>query len=161
MLTKKALIQTEELSREIDVLLQQKEQLQNESVRALPFEKQMYSRECSKLYNRIYQLQRRIDEIKRLGIATRERATIIKSIQAGRFTILTATRDIASTTMKATGYLIPLDSYGVVEYTQWSRFVRNVRGCSLKAGTVEINTIELIPTEQHDVLVKDVYRNYE
>ena len=93
-------------------------------------------------------------EIKNLGISTNEKKAVILSLP-GMFTV-SSDKSLGMSGALKVGYVEKLGKYVKVNYTKYSSFMRNVRGCASLAGSTDIRSIEVIPKQVYDDIVKGV-----
>lgn len=96
----------------------------------------------------------RAQEIEKLGISTNEKRAVIKSLPG--MTTIESSKDLGSNSGTKVGFVPKLNIYVKVEFTKFSNFMRNVRGCSGLAGKTEINDIKVITKELHDEIVSGI-----
>lgn len=115
-----------------------------------------FRHEASALERKYWNIEERMNDIKKLGIATRERSGLIREIKRGKFFTVKYERDLGSRDKIVVGYSNALKRYAKVKVMTYTNFMRNVQGMGSLAGKTEILNIEYIAKQVYDEIVKGV-----
>ena len=153
MVSKKAQKQIVELEHEIKKMKENIDKyrhlhFQNYSDKGL---QRYYRNKATSEERKYYKYLEKLEEIKKYGLAISELATLKRELCA--FKSLSYGRSLGSRDSVVIGYSKVLGNYVIVNYTEWTDFMRNVQGCSSMAGTKDIRSIKIISKEQYDRIV--------
>lgn len=153
MVTEKGLKEIDELKREIRELQAQKQRLQAKAwaPETDRYARKAYESEINKIWTKSYNKEDKIGIIQKLGISSSELTGLKKEVKG--WLSLTHGSSLGSRDRTVIGYSKVLGNYVIVNYTEWTDFMRNVRGCSSMAGTKDIRSIKIISKEQYDRIV--------
>jgi len=133
-----------QLKQDADYATQQESKYRSQGLNA---EAGKWGRKWGKLYDKL-------TEMENLGLSTNEKKAVIKALP-GMFTV-SGDKQLGSSSALKVGFVPKLNSYVKVEYTKFSSFMRNVRGCASLAGKYDLKSVTEISKEVYDKITKGV-----
>lgn len=100
------------------------------------------NRELDIIWRKKNKAEETIKEIQKLGISTSENRSIKKEVNS--FSNIKYDTSIGCRDVAAVGLSKTLNGYIKVEYTKFTNFMRNVKGCGSLANTIDFSSVEQI-----------------
>jgi hypothetical protein len=152
MVTEKALKEIEALNDKIVKLEEAEADARQKMFNSKdPFLVKAYRKEMNKCNDQKYKAKDKLQEIEGFGIASSEMTKLKKELYD--FKTLERNTSIGITSYTSAGFSKTLQSHVVIDYTKYSGFMRNVKGCSSLANTKHIHSLEFISEEKYKELI--------
>lgn len=149
--TKKAQEEVEKLNEEIAYLKSEEKRYNDKAMASTDsFVRKSYYSECNKIYNKIYKKEEKRDSIIAMGISSSEKTSVVKELYT--YKTLKSSKTLGSTNYVKIGFSKKLNTYVKVEYTYFSNFMHNVRGCGSLANKKDIDAIHSLSEEEYNQL---------
>lgn len=152
MVTQKAQQQLNELNNDQKYIQNQKDNLYSR----LKGEQDAYMRKAitkqiSDLDRKYYNIEDKKRTIEQIGYSTTEMSAIKRALPS--FTSLSYDKTLGSSDKQKVGYVKSLNKYFIVRYTQYSSYMRNVRGMGSLAGTKDLGSVKEISKQVYEQIV--------
>jgi len=154
MLSEKAKQEIGKLNSKLESLKNTKAQLIEEMSHASSMVYKALSKEENKNYNKIYSIETKIKNINKDGISTSEKNSLKREASFGNFKMIERSSSLGCRDYIKIGYSKTLNKYIMIDYTYFSGFMHNVKGCGSLANTYSINSVIEISKEEYDFLNK-------
>lgn len=141
-----------ELDQKKKTLEREDERYRERLVGADHFIRQAINRQRNAVWRKIERVEEKISDVTNAGISTKDKRKLMKELR--NFKSLDRERSLGSRDIVAVGYSDLFKSHIRVEYTRWTSFMRNVRGCASYAGTTDIKDIKRITKATYTKLLK-------
>lgn len=109
-------------------------------------------KECSKISNRIYNTEQKMETIKTEGIASSEKRKLGEEMKF--FQTIENNHSLGMTHKTKIGFSKILNSNVIIYATYYSSFMHNVKGCSSLAGKISFD-FDVITEEEKEAKIKE------
>ena len=152
----KATKEVEKLNNEISDLEKQMARATDKMYTVPYTERAMWVRERRTVETKLYNKQDKVKQLEKWEIATSEKTTLLNEVAGYGHNFETIRRDksLGSSCITKVGWSKLLQSFLRVDYTHYSSFMRNVKGCGSLADKKELSGFSRITEEEVDALLQ-------
>ena len=152
MATEKCLIEIQSYQKKLETAKAEEERLYNCRNSSSGELYRMYNKEFCRANNKRYKIEEKIRELEEFGFSTREKTQILNSVD--ELKTITSDRGLGYRGYHKAGPCKVLGGALIsINYTYWTNFMNNVKGCGSMAGKKTIGSLEIITEQQYQELL--------